>query len=105
MSAFEENEPMPTAGRPRGARTVSFLLPAVVFAVICLTFWLLRIYYWRSNSEAPFSDMADYVEAADNILRSFTFGHPRNLTTLTPITPSLIAIAKLISPTQFHSVF
>jgi hypothetical protein len=49
--------------------------------------------------------MADYIETADNIIRSLTFGHPRNPTTLTPITPTMIAIAKLISPTQFHSVF
>lgn len=79
--------------------------PSVVFAVFCALFWGLRLYYWSHNVEAPFSDMADYVEAADNIRRSFTFGLPQHPTFLTPVTPSLIAITKLVSAAHFHAVF
>lgn len=41
--------------------------------------------------------MADYVAVADNIIGSFTFGHPFDPTFHTPVTPLLIAISKLIS--------
>ena len=94
------------AGRPawrEHARPV--MLPSIVFVALCAAFWFLRIYYWKTNFEAPFSDMADYVAAADNIIGSFTFGHPDEPTFFTPVTPSLIAISKLISAVHFHSVF
>jgi hypothetical protein len=86
-----------------GARSVR--LRGIVFVTLCAAFWALRIYYWNTNIEAPFSDMFHYVEVADNILGSFTFGVSRAPTFFTPVTPSLIAIAKLISPVHFHSVF
>jgi len=49
--------------------------------------------------------MAHYVEVADNIIGSFTFGVSRAPTFITPVTPSLIAISKLISAVHFHTVF
>ena len=91
------------AARHAGPRSVT--RPSIVLAALCAVFWGLRIYYWSHNVEAPFSDMADYVDVADNIIRSFTFGLPNYPTYLTPVTPSLIAISKLISPAHFHSVF
>jgi hypothetical protein len=94
------------AGRPAWReRASSVVLPSIVFVALCAAFWILRIYYWKTNIEAPFSDMADYVAVADNILESFTFGHPRGPTFHTPVTPSLIVISKLISAVHFHSVF
>ena len=99
---FEQLE----AARPAWSERVrSVKLPSIVFVVLCAAFWVLRIYYWKTNTEAPFSDMADYVEVADNIVESFTFGVARAPTFITPVTPSLIAIAKLISAVHFHSVF
>jgi hypothetical protein len=77
----------------------------VILVALCAAFWILRISYWKTNTEAPFSDMADYVEVADNIVSSFTFGVARAPTYFTPVTPSLIAIAKLISPGHFQAVF
>ena len=80
-------------------------LPSLVFLTLCAVFWVLRIYYWTANGEAPFSDMAHYVEVADNILGSFSFWLSRAPTVFTPVTPSLIAISKLVSAVHFHSVF
>jgi hypothetical protein len=80
-------------------------MPRILFVLLCAVFWALRIYYWKTNTEAPFSDMADYVEVADNIVGSFTFGLARAPTYLTPVTPSLIAFSKLISPAHVQSVF
>ena len=87
------------------ARAHSVVRPRIVLAAFCALFWGLRLYYWNTNVEAPFSDMADYVNAADNIIRSFTFGIPEHPTYLTPVTPSFIAISKIISAAHFHSVF
>lgn len=94
------------AARPAWSERVrSVKLTSIVFVALCAAFWVLRIFYWKTNAETPFSDMADYVAVADNIIGSFTFGHPLDPTFETPVTPSLIAISKLISAVDFHSVF
>ena len=48
---------------------------------ICLTliaftlFWGLRIWYWKTHFELPFSDMTDFEDITKRILGSFCFGH------------------------------
>lgn len=40
-----------------------------------LLFWGLRLAYWRSTSEVPFSDMADYLRIARGVLHHWNFEH------------------------------
>ena len=77
------------------------------FLLLCsVLFWYLRLAYWRGTYEPPFSDIAGYVATADNIVRHFFFGlHDAHQTYYTPVTPALIAIAKLIAPVRFELAF
>jgi len=88
-------------GRARALR-----IPLGIVIVSALLFWALRILYWTQNSEPPFSDIWGYVVTGDNIARHFFFGtDPTHPTYYTPITPSLIAIAKLIGGERFEWAF
>ena len=88
----------------RGVQVLWTARSALIF--ISLLFWYLRTKYWAENVEAPFSDILGYIATGENIATRFFFGqddgHP---TYLTPVTPSLIAIAKLIWPTGYDIVF
>ena len=77
------------------------------FLLLCSAlFWYLRFAYWRGTYEPPFSDIAGYVTTADNIVRDFFFGFDDNHQTyFTPVTPALIAVAKLIAPVRFELAF
>ena len=77
------------------------------FLLLCsVLFWYLRLAYWRGTYEPPFSDIWGYVETADNIIRHFFFGlDDAHQTYYTPVTPALIAIAKLIAPVRFEWTF
>ena len=77
------------------------------FLFVCsLLFWSLRLVYWRLTQEAPFSDIMGYVTTGYNIVRDFFFGVSENRPTYyTPITPALIALAKLIAPISFEDAF
>lgn len=44
------------------------------FFIFAFCFWLPRLYYWNSVFEEPFSDMADYIQIARNILSDMNFG-------------------------------
>src|SRR5438552_5409566 len=74
------------------------------FLFLCsVLFWSLRLLYWRLTREPPFSDMMGYVMTADNIVRHFFFGVDEGRPTyLTPVTPTIIALAKLIAPNSFE---
>ncbi len=77
------------------------------FLLACsILFWYLRLIYWKDTHEAPFSDIAGYVTAGDNIARYFFFGlDEAHQTYYTPVTPTLIAISKLIAPLRFERAF
>src|SRR4051812_28251743 len=74
--------------------------------VCSMLFWSLRLAYWKTTQEAPFSDIMAYVMTADNIVRHFFFGVDEGRPTyLTPVTPAIIALAKLIAPISFEDAF
>src|SRR5437868_7447982 len=43
----------------------------VAFAACAASFWGLRVLYWSEVSEAPFSDLLDYVTVGRNIYEHF----------------------------------
>ncbi len=70
---------------------------AVVCSLVIYTvvFWSLRILYWQNTEEVPFSDMADYIAVADNILNMGAFGHSAFWQSYKPPTlPLFIAVLK-----------
>ena len=76
----------------------------------CLCFvalyWGLRITYWRGTVEAPFSDMGAYVQVADNIVAHCFWGVNEQIRSyFAPVTPTVIAVAKLISAEHYHGVY
>ena len=69
-------------------------------------FWYLRFAYWSVTYEPAFSDIAGYVATGENIVRHFFFGlNDAHQVYYTPVTPGLIAIAKLIAPGRFEQAF
>lgn len=46
-----------------------------VLTTSVLVFWILRVSYWLSIDEAPFSDMMDYYKISRNVWENFAFGH------------------------------
>ncbi|UGV25856.1 hypothetical protein E0H22_09250 [Rhodopseudomonas boonkerdii] len=60
-------------------------------------FWGTRILYWLQISEAPFSDLLDYVNVARNIYTHFFWGENPSLSTYyAPTTPAFIALSLVI---------
>jgi hypothetical protein len=59
----------PAPGPARFARVLAVL-------AVALLFWALRLRYWTTTFEVPFSDMADFERVARGLLRkgSFAFG-------------------------------
>jgi hypothetical protein len=101
-----------TAARAAGLRQTLKTCAGLIWSVhgfllvASVAFWYLRITYWKQNYEAPISDIWGYVVTGDNIARSFFFGldaaHP---TYYTPVTPTFIAISKLIAPVAYERAF
>lgn len=82
------------------------LWTALCLAIFATLFWSLRIDYWLNTAEAPFSDMLDYITIGQNIAHHFFFGsNAQYYSYLTPVTPSLIAIAIAIGGAHFQMVF
>ena len=82
------------------ARGTNFYMVGLI--ALSAVFWLLRVGYWNTHTEEPFSDLLGYVMTADNIAGKFYFGvEPARPVYYTPITPLAIAIAKLISPENY----
>ncbi len=75
-------------------------------AGFAIVFWGLRFWYWLSIHEPPFSDMADYANVGENIARRFFFAVNDDLYAYyTPVTPSFIAIAKIVGGAHEMMVF
>src|SRR5205085_2727661 len=93
--------------RASAERPIRLIWSVYGFLFVCsVLFWFLRLAYWRTTHEAPFSDMMAYVMTADNIVRHFFFGVDEGRPTyLTPVTPAIIALAKLIAPISFEDAF
>jgi hypothetical protein len=84
--------------------------PAFWFGLNCVCFvalyWGLRIGYWRETTEAPFSDMGAYIQVADNIVAHRFWGVNNQVHSyFAPVTPTVIALAKLISAEHYHAVY
>jgi branched-subunit amino acid transport protein len=77
-----------------------------VLVAYALTFWGLRVSYWATTSEAPFSDIADYVWVGQNIAHDFYFGTTDTFYSYyTPVTPSFVAIGIVLGGAHFEVVF
>lgn len=64
---------------------------------ISAQFWGIRVLYWTQISEAPFSDLRDYVDVGRNIYEHFFWGaSPAYPTYFAPTTPAFIALSMLI---------
>src|SRR4051812_33894087 len=92
------------AGAGRHTRLIWSMYGALF--ICSVLFWSLRLAYWKTTQEAPFSDIMGYVMTSDNIVRHFFFGVDNGRPTyLTPVTPVIIALAKLIAPISFEDAF
>lgn len=65
----------------------------LVFCMIIFLFWLLRIWYWTTTKEIPFSDMANFDSTAHTIVSSWNFDWSPFWQTYT--TPSLVTARAL----------
>ncbi len=89
------------------ARSLMHLLegPALLMAY-ALVFWGLRLTYWLSTAEIPFSDIADNIAVGQRIATTFTFGiNDAFYSYFRPVTPSFIAASILISHDHFDWAF
>lgn len=78
----------------------------VITAAFLMLFWGLRFAYWIATEEAPFSDLADYAAVGENIASRLFFGfNDQKFAYYTPITPSFIALAKIIGGDYAPIVF
>jgi hypothetical protein len=70
---------------------------AVAFTATAALFWGLRVLYWSSVDEKPFSDLLDYVTVGRNIYEHFFWGRSLDYATyFAPVTPAAIAASLLI---------
>ena len=70
----------------------------ICFALACLLFWSLRVLYWQTVAEQPFSDMADLIRVAAGVRRHGSFAYDRFWQSYRPpVVPLMMAI------TSFHS--
>ena len=89
---------------PRAPRRDRLWVVAIVFFAV--SFWTLRVHYWTTTVELPFSDMLDYVLVGENIRDTFFFS--KNETVFAyynPVTPSLLAISMLLGGESYLWVF
>jgi hypothetical protein len=69
----------------------------IAMFTLAVVFWGTRILYWLQISEAPFSDLLDYVNVARNIYTLFFWGESPSLSTYyAPTTPAFIALSLVI---------
>jgi len=89
---------------PRAPRRDRLWIVAIVFFAVM--FWNLRVYYWTTTVELPFSDMSDYVVVAQQIRSALFFGANEALFAYyNPVTPSLLAISMLLGGESYLWVF
>jgi hypothetical protein len=81
-------------------------IDALLFVGFGVLFWGLRLNYWRVTNEVPFSDIADYVSVARNIVGKFYFGKDDFfITYIAPVTPSFIAGGILVAGDNYEWAF
>ena len=89
--------------RPQGKSNSAL---AVVVCLYALAFWGLRWRYWSITTEAPFSDIQDYLNVGHQIAEHFFFGYTDQYYSYwTPVTPSFIAIALRLGGKNYEWAF
>lgn len=81
-------------------------LHVIAIAVFGIAFWALRLEYWTLVHEQPISDIQGYVQIGQNIAAQFFFGiNEAYFSYLTPVTPSIIALAIWLGGEQYEATF
>jgi len=62
----------------------------ILFILGSLTFWSLRIYYWKTTFELPFADMMMFEHISHNIVNNFDYSWTSFWKTFNP--PTLVSI-------------